>query len=271
MIRIDGQETSSVSVFDRGLNYGDGLFETIALIRGKPELWRYHWARFSSSAEALGFSLPDESFWLSEIKALAAQADAKAVVKLILTRGDGERGYAFSADQKSRAIVRLSPWPNINEAQYREGIRLGWCATAVAQQPALAGMKHLNRMEQVLARREWTDEFDEGVMLDLHGHVIEGTMSNLFMKIQGQWFTPMLDSCGVAGVVRRWVLDYWSGTQNEIVVTDLNRDHLLYGAKAAFITNSVIGVIPVNRVSERALNIPDEVADLVNIIQQQRN
>ncbi|GMU43608.1 MAG: aminodeoxychorismate lyase [Xanthomonadales bacterium] len=185
---------------DRGLHYGDGLFESLRIVAGRAPLWDWHMQRLLDGCARLRLPAPDpEKLWRRVRRAAGAQGDT--AVKLLWTAGEGPRGYARPPAPRPRLLLQLGPAPVVEP----RGLRLRWCATRLALQPALAGIKHLNRLEQVLARAEWCDDFDEGLMLDMHGRVVAATSANLCARIDGQWVTPPVDRCGVAGVARRWL------------------------------------------------------------------
>ena len=241
---VDGRPAEALSVRDRGLAYGDGLFETIAVRAGRPRLLARHLARLEEGIRRL--FLPVSLAQVEqELLAFAAQL-GEGVAKLMLTRGEGLRGYAAPADAQVRRILIGSPAPAYPVAHFDEGIALFPCATRLAEQPLLAGLKHLNRLEQVLARSEWSDPaFAEGLMRDQGGRVIEGVFSNLFLVRDGQLITPELSRCGVAGVARAEVL----ANRPSARVRDLTLDELC-GASEVFLTSSVRGILPVQAVGD---------------------
>ena len=257
-VLVNGQAGGTVDPLDRGLHYGDGLFETIAIIGGQPRFLDWHLERLAAGARRLGFPETDRGVLTAEI---AAAVDApQAVVKLILTRGLGRRGYQPPRPAVPTRIVAGFPWPELPAQAAVSGVRLGWCRTQFSRNPALAGLKHLNRLEQVLARSEWDDEaMDEGLMQDDRGQVISATQANLFARIDGRWITPALAECGVAGVMRRAFL-HWSGKQGDPVTERAVPAAEIAGASALFLTNAVIGAWPVREIGQRALAIDPAVA-----------
>jgi 4-amino-4-deoxychorismate lyase len=193
---INGEIKELFPATDRGLHYGDGLFETIAVINGRPTLWQAHMERLQCGCELLGIPLPDLQQLHEEASSLCS-SEERVVLKLMITRGSGGRGYRPPQDVLSQRILFRYPWPDSPDLSH--GIQLRVCQTPLACNPALAGIKHLNRLEQVLARAEWDDPaIHEGLMCDLDGRVKEGTMSNLFWVEDSQLFTPDLSRCGVA-------------------------------------------------------------------------
>jgi 4-amino-4-deoxychorismate lyase len=243
LVLVNGAPATTVSAFDRGLSYGDGLFETIRFVRGEAPLWSRHMQRLQDSCARLRLPAPDAKQLFDEATAVAARLE-HAVVRIMLTRGLGERGYALPASTSMTRIVASFDAPSMMGSAYQFGVRVRWCETRLAQQPLLAGMKHLNRLEQVLARAEWSDPaIMEGLVCDTDGLVISGTMTNVFAVIDSVLVTPALDQCGVAGVARAEVL----ATRPEAQVVAL-RDEALARASEVFLSSSVRGILPVQAV-----------------------
>ncbi len=230
---------------DRGLQYGDGLFETMAVRDGRIPWLAYHLRRLRSSCARLRITFPETAGLRREIAALAA-GQLRAIIKLIVTRGVGGRGYRPDPDASSRHILMRHPWPAHAQRYAQEGIRLRVCRTRLASNPALAGLKHLNRLEQVLARLEWDDDsrYQEGLMLDYQDRVIEGTMTNLFIVRSGCLLTPDLSASGVAGVMREIILETAVQRAIPCQVTRLALPDIAQ-AEEIFVCNSVVGVWPV--------------------------
>ncbi|MGL6241758.1 aminodeoxychorismate lyase [Pseudomonas sp.] len=240
---VDGQPADALSLKDRGLAYGDGLFETIAVRGGQPLLLDRHLARLAVGCSRLAITA-DHELIRSELLAYAA-ALGEGVLKLIVTRGDSLRGYAPDPSAQARRILQGNP-PAAYPAVHAElGVRLFPCATRLSRQPLLAGLKHLNRLEQVIARGEWQDaEHAEGLMLDRTGRVIEGVFSNLFLIRDGVLITADLKRCGVAGVMRAELLFQAESLGIPTQITDISLDQLQW-ADEVFVCNSVYGVWPV--------------------------
>lgn len=243
MMLIDGVESELVPASDRGLLYGDGLFETIAMLNGVPQLWQAHMQRLLDGCQRLGITPPDAEVLRQEVGRVAA-GTKRAVAKIIITRGSGGRGYRPPLPAASRRIVSLHPWPDYPAEWYRDGVRAYLCETPLAINPHLAGVKHLNRLEQVLARGEWdAPDIAEGLMRDTTGVLVEGTMSNLFVVRDATLYTPALEQCGVAGVMRAQVL---REAERLGIPSRVSRLELadLEQADEAFFTNSIIGIWP---------------------------
>jgi 4-amino-4-deoxychorismate lyase len=241
---VDGQPADALSLKDRGLAYGDGLFETIAVRAGQPLLLDRHLSRLAEGCSRLAIAA-DHPLIRDEVLAYAA-ALGDGVLKLILTRGDSLRGYAPDPAARPRRILQGNPpaaYPAVNGER---GIRLFPCATRLSRQPLLAGLKHLNRLEQVIARSEWQGtEHAEGLMLDQAGRVIEGVFSNLFLVRDGVLITADLKRCGVAGVMRAELLFQAETLGIATQITDITLDQLQW-ADEVFVCNSVYGVWPVH-------------------------
>lgn len=247
--RINGIESQRLDVADRACQYGDGLFETLAVRHGKVEFLSAHLARLAEGARRLGIPMPDEAKWRSDIAAVLVGRQ-QAVLKLILSRGRGGRGYLPPAEPRTSRMVMLYPWP-VHPVEYTEqGVAVRFCDTRLAMQPQLAGLKHLNRLEQVLARREWDNEaIQEGLMLDTAGHVIEGTMSNLFWLKGDVLHTPDLSASGVQGIMRQQLLDLAPKLKLTIQCGEYLPE-VFEQADGLFLTNSIIGLWPVRQLNE---------------------
>ncbi len=242
-VRVNGIPGGQVDALDRGLCYGDGLFETMCRVAGRWPLWSRHMARLREGCRRLQLSMPAEDWLASECEAASEGLD-NAVLRLTVTRGCGPRGYAAPADLPVTCIVLASPAPALPADWYHQGIAVHVCSTRLARQPRLAGIKHLNRLEQVLARSEWHDDnLVEGLVRDTAGNVVCATATNLFVVVDGELITPPVDACGVAGVARAEVLARCPET---VVTTLLAED--LRRADEVFLTSSVRGVLPVRAI-----------------------
>lgn len=257
-VLINGQEDGGIDASDRGLNYGDGLFETIAVRDGRARLLDWHLQRLASGATRLGIPLPDPA----EVRAEVARAwpAGRGVVRIVLTRGSGPRGYRPPKHPRPLRIVSGSPWPDYDPSCWTRGVRVRWCDARLGRNPGLAGIKHLNRLEQVLARAEWEgDDVAEGLMTDDLGNVIGGTQTNLFAVLAHGLATPALETCGVAGVMRRAFRDWAAGQGVEIAERELPAAELA-GAHALILTNALIGAWPVRELAGRSLPLDARVA-----------
>lgn len=250
---VNGLPTEHIPVADRGLQYGDGLFETLAVDTGQLLLWDAHLQRLLAGCRRLGLPAPDIEI-LADESALLCTGQARAVLKIIITRGPAARGYAPPPVATPTRILCRSPWPDYPAAHARHGVAVTWCATPLARNPRMAGIKHLNRLEQVLARDECAPPYAEGLMCDTDGHVIAGTMSNVFAVTGDTLATPDLSQSGVAGVVRAQVLAVARERGldcRELRLTPAEVEK----AEELFLTNSIIGLWPVNRLGARTYPI----------------
>ncbi|MEW6765531.1 MAG: aminodeoxychorismate lyase [Pseudomonadota bacterium] len=227
----------SLPLSDRGLHYGDGLFETMCVSAGAVRLLEFHLERLALGAERLGLVLPDSAELYRAFEEAAAEL-GEGVLKLIVTRGSGGRGY-LPPEIVSPSLILLR-YPPMGVTADEVAARL--CDLRLARQPRLAGIKHLNRLEYVLARAEWSDPaIGEGLLLDTEGFLVEGVVSNLFLVRGGRLLTPSLDHCGVDGVMRRHVMARAGTLGVPVEVKALGMEDLL-GADEVFLTNSLSGI-----------------------------
>jgi 4-amino-4-deoxychorismate lyase len=246
-VLINGKTVDCVASADRGLLYGDGLFETIAVIDGTMRHWLRHLDRLQAGCDRLGIPAVDGDELAHECQSLADGAD-KAVLKVIVTRGSGGRGYRVPDRTAATRIVQLHDWPVFSPACGETGVAVRLCHTRLGHNPALAGIKHLNRLEQVLARQEWDDtDIMEGLLLDAEGYLIEGTMSNLFLVRDETLVTPDLHQCGVAGIMRTRILELSKQLAIDAHIQAVEMKNLRE-ADEIFICNSLIGIWPVTAV-----------------------
>ena len=250
-VLINGENNTTINVFDRGLQYGDGLFETMAVHNGIIPLWNSHWERLLYGCKQLSLSVPDKATIETEIALLIkAETTNQFIIKLIITRGEGERGYLYPKHQNTTRILSSHPWPDYPESHQEKGVAVRYCETRLAENKKLAGLKHLNRLEQILARNEWgTDEFQEGLMLSQDGFIVDGTMSNIFAVKDNMVFTPALTYCGVSGVMRKTVIDLsktygYSVHEKTFTKTELEQSDEL------FLTNSLFGIWPIKVIAK---------------------
>jgi len=267
---VNGRADGIIEAADRGLAYGDGLFETVAIAQGELCLWDYHMDRLLDGARRLGIPEPPMGTLREEARYLARKVPA-AVLKIYFTRGAGDgRGYLPPKRPIPTRIVTLHDGPAIPVERW-QGVDCRICETRLSHQPKLAGIKHLNRLEQVLARGEWRDpSIAEGLMLDADGLIVEGTATNVFAVRGSALVTPPLRECGVAGVMRRWVL-----AQAEQLGLRIERRGLfpeeLADMDELFLTNSVIGVWPVRSAANREIPAVGPVtAEYLARIREQR-
>ena len=248
-----GEVLAGLDPADRGLAYGDGVFETLRVHEGTPIWWESHWRRLCVGLEVLCFAPPDPRTLRRHALDLLAASPGDGVLKLIVTRGTGGRGYAPPPMPEPTVILSSHPLP-VTPAT----VNLRWCTTRWAEQPRLAGFKHLNRLEQVLARAEWQDpSIFDGIVLGADGRVIGATSANVFARIDGAWLTPPVEACGIAGLMREWVLNHAAEARVEAIAPAR-----LLAADAVFICNAVRGILPVERLDGREWTAQPDVAVL---------
>ncbi|HEY6823649.1 MAG TPA: aminodeoxychorismate lyase, partial [Steroidobacteraceae bacterium] len=250
-VLIDGQRftaSASVPVLERALHYGDALFETIACLEGRPRLLERHLRRLAMGCERLGLGAPVAPL-ASELAELA-HGTSRAIIKLLVTRGVAlARGYALTGAERTRRIALRYAWPPEDPAGQDEGIRVRLATLRLGENPALAGIKHCNRLEQVLARREWTDPgIAEALLFSSSGALVSGTMSNVFLVRGSKLLTPAIDRCGVAGVMRGLVLELAAAAG--IAAQERRLDAAdLEAAEELFLTNALGGIRPVRELA----------------------
>lgn len=246
---VNGKASSELSVTDRGLQYGDGLFETIAIVSKTPVFWEQHFQRLIKGCKVLGIPLPDESGIRKDIQTLCnkPQNNRAYVLKIIVTRGQSERGYKTVKNATPSIVLLLSDFPEYNPEYWRQGVSTTICRTQLSRHTQLAGIKHLNRLEQILARQEWDNEFQEGLMFDGGGNLIEGVMSNVFIVKDNEVITPLLNNAGVSGIMRQVVLNICQSAGILNSQQNISLD-ILKKADEVFLTNSLIGIWPVKSI-----------------------
>ena len=249
MMLVDGQACDRVPASDRGLNYADGLFETMRLHAGTVPLLDRHLARLRSGAERLALPWPGDALLRREIARLATAAEGDGVLKVVLTRGDGGRGYAPDPAATGRRILSTHPLP----AGLERPLHVGVCRTRLGSSPALQGLKHLGRLEQVLAAREAAaGGWDEGLMLDTAGCVVEGTRHHVFWRRAGRVEMPPGHLLAVEGLMRALLLEALAETDEAGSEASLRYDGL-HEIEEMVVCNAVAGVRGVKRLDGRPL------------------
>jgi len=244
-VRVDGAASGLLDARDRGLHYGDGLFETIACRAGRARFLDLHLERLTHGCARLGILLPDIAQLTAQISELAATQPA-CIIKLIVTRGSATaRGYGAHGDEHSRTVLLQYEWPPEDPACWAQGVSVRTARGRLGENPALAGLKHLNRLEQVLIRGEWTDPaIAEALVFSSSGWLVSGTMSNVFLVREGRIMTPAITGAGVRGVMRRIVMREAQRTGLAVIETMLDAAALA-AAEELFLTNARMGIWPV--------------------------
>ena len=262
---VNGEKLNSVNVLDRAFQYGDGVFETIAVRNGCLLAWDYHLARLQQGCFRLYIAPPDPEIIHQECLSLARDQE-HAVVKLIISRGEAGRGYMPSGDSQCTRVVMLFPWPQYPDAYQHDGISAGVCESRLSCNPMLAGIKHLNRLEQIMLKREIADSHPEALVMDSTGRLVEGIMSNFFIASNYRLRTPSLEQAGVSGIIREAILDLAPSNGIEVEVTELFIEDVL-DADELFFCNSLIGIWPVRELNKhkfRERSIGRRIASLLN-------
>lgn len=258
---IDASQPA-LHVDDRGWQYGDGLFETMLLKDGRIRFVEDHFERLQQGCDRLGIPMPSRDLLLNEIQQLCQVQ--QGVVKLTLTRGRAERGYRPAQSASPTRLLQLFEAPL---SSFTNGVTVRWCDTRLARNATLAGLKHCNRLEQVLAQAEWRDsDVYEGLMLDTEGELICATMSNVFVVIDGALITPDLRYSGVAGVMRKNILRM-ARTMNIEVDERAVRAEELTLAQEVFVCNAVRGIMPVVRLDDQHWPVGNITHSLVAALQ----
>jgi 4-amino-4-deoxychorismate lyase len=253
-VLVNGKPAAEVSVLDRGLHFGEGVFETIACLNGRPRFLPLHLERLEFGCERLGIQPPGQEEIAAEIRALASGIE-RAIVKLLVTGGEAvARGYARSGSETATRITIRYPWAYEDPAQLHDGVMTRTLSMRLGENPRLAGLKHCNRLEHVLARSELANDrhLAEGILFSSCGNLVSGTMTNVFLVRESVLLTPRIDQCGVAGVMRRVVLR--EARQAGIPTRECElRSENLQAADEVFLTNARIGMWPVRSLDDRIL------------------
>jgi len=248
---VNGESALQVSLFDRALQYGDGLFRTVLVDQGAALNLNRHLKHIQHGCQVLGIDSPHgfRETIARETEELCEQRKT-AILKIVVTRGQGGRGYAPTVTSGPTRILAVSAAPSHPPGLWEKGVKIRLCRTPAAENTALAGIKHLNRLPQVLARGEWKDpEIFQGLMSDSGGNLVGGTMSNILAVQRGCIYTPALDAAGVAGTQREQVLE-----TAEKAGYGISRGHWppeFYAcAEEVFLTNAVLGILPVQSIED---------------------
>ena len=258
---INGSFDHVISPFDRGFSYGDGVFRTMKMVDGLPDGWPLHYQKLVTDCAAINIVCPSAELLMSDLQQLFSTIDLSedhlAIAKIIITRGEGTRGYTPPAITTPMRVITKSPMPQYPEGRFSEGISLTVCETRLASQAKLAGIKHLNRLENVLARMEWADAqmtsgITDGIMLDSAGNVIECTSANIFARFGDTLITPSLHQCGVAGITRQRIIDlaYTLSLKATVEVIDLPT---VLSADEVIICNSLYSAWQVKTIQEKII------------------
>lgn len=254
---INGSFDHIISPFDRGFAYGDGIFRTMKMVDGLPESWPQHYQKLVADCAVINIVCPSAELLMSDLQQLFSPIDLSenqlAVAKIIITRGEGNRGYTPPAITAPMRVVTKSPMPKYPVERFETGVNLTVCETRLAAQPLLAGIKHLNRLENVLARMEWTEpSIADGILLDMNNNVIECTAANIFARFGDTLITPSLHSCGISGITRQRIINVAHTLSLKVKEETFNLEQLL-SADEVIICSSLYGAWQVKSVQVKKM------------------
>lgn len=264
---INGKFVDELAAHDRGLHYGDGLFETITVENMQLLCWDEHLKRLERGCIKLNIAVPDKNLLKNEVSALI-NTESQGVIKIIISRGQGGRGYKILENIAPTRIISLYPWSYQYDQNSSSGVKTRICKYRYAKNPFLAGIKHLNRLEQILARSEWNDNsIAEGIVMDSENYIIEGTMSNIFCIIGKTLYTPDLSECGIEGIVRGKIIELASNLKFNVEIKKMPLGFLM-NAEEIFMCNSIIGVWPVNIIDETKFSKHKKTQNIIKTLQE---
>lgn len=246
---INGKESSGLNPFDRGLAFGDGIFRTIKIKNGVPKFWQFHYEILSHDAKAIQIDIPSSRILFNDIKKLFCEP-GDFVAKFIITRGISGRGYQFKNNIKCTRILLKNKFKPLKKEIFKNGVCLQVCTQKLSENFILSGIKHLNRLENVLAKTELSKENFDGILLDGHGYVNECISSTIIMRVGDTLYVPNQNGAGVAGVTKRIVIDNAASMGYKVKIKKILLDELLKSDEVV-ITNSIIGAIPIRKINKK--------------------
>lgn len=264
---VNGLDKTTISIADRAVLYGDSIFETIAVRNQTPLLLEEHLNRLNAGADALGIRY-EKDLLTTEINSLIDKHKASCVLRVTISRGEGGRGYQPNKNMDGTRILSLHNIPEQLKKHQLNGITLGLSSIKLSQQPILAGHKHSNRIEQVLASMELTNELDELVMLDVNDHVTCCCKSNIFVLMDNKWVTPNLSLTGIVGVMREKIISLMNEQKIPIIESDTLTTKDIKNAQAVFVSNSLIGIWPVKKYNDYPLNSNQYTQPIIKLLEQ---
>tara|TARA_B110001452_G_C15146718_1_gene399185 strand:- start:31 stop:897 length:867 start_codon:yes stop_codon:yes gene_type:complete len=271
---VNGKFEDKISVFDRGLAYGDGFFETMAWKKEDKtgnffiEFWERHLKRLSNGCRKLNINLPSKSILKSHgdkiVRKAILMGYLSGIIKIIITRGSGGRGYKYEENMIPTVIFIVSEKPIYSVKELVKGVNVKFCNTKLSSNRSIAGYKHLNRLDSVLSRSEWnTKEIFEGLITDEEDNVIEGTMTNVFTLSNDVIYTPSIDQIGIKGIMREIVIEKFSNYFKDIIQCKISKEEFL-NSESIFLTNSIIKIIPVKNIEGKMYEIDKRIENLIN-------
>ena len=279
---INGKFKDSISVYDRGLAYGDGFFETMLWDSFKDknkinvgvEFWLRHLKRIKDGCRLMQINFPTNDEIIGQRnKLLKASLKQKksGLLKMIITRGEGGRGYKFEKNMSPTIIFLSLQKPKIEKKHIKLGVTVKICETNLSKNTNLFGFKHLNRLDSVLARSEWEDEkIFEGVFVDSKQNILEGTMTNIFFVKKKTLITPPIIDSGINGVMRQVVIDNAKLFFDKVIIKNINLSDVKKFDQM-FLTNSVLKVMPVSRFEKKKFIKKKNVTNLINFFNCQND
>jgi len=269
VILVNGKAEDRISISDRGLNYGDGLFETIAFRNGVAEFIDAHIQRLVDGCTRLNIPFQQRELLSTELDSVyQSLKDVDSVIKIVITRGSGGRGYFADNTAEPSRIISTHAYPSYPQSYQQQGISVRLCQHKLSENPTLAGLKHLNRLDNIIARNEWSDEnIAEGLMFDQSNHLIEGTMTNVFIVKSNQLISPKIKTSGVNGILRTQIIQIANQlgiTFKEGVLSQTD----LKNADEVFVCNSINGIWPVKNIIdfEKTLSVGPVTQQLQHVL-----
>jgi 4-amino-4-deoxychorismate lyase len=255
---INGSFDATISPFDRGFAYGDGVFRTLVMRNGVPECWPQHYQKLVADCAVINIVCPSAELLMNDLQQLflfdAQSEENSSVAKIIITRGEGNRGYTPPAITAPMRVVTKSAMPEYPAERFETGVNLHVCETRLAAQPLLAGVKSLNRLENVLARMEWNDpSIADSILLDTQGNVIECTAANIFARFGDALITPSLTQCGIAGITRQRIIELAHRLSLKSSIETFSLEKLLM-ADEVIICSSLYGAWQVRSIQEKTIS-----------------
>ena len=274
---INGEFEDKISVLDRGLSYGDGLFETMSWCFLKEEnivgveFWKRHVSRIRKTCMLMKIKMPSLRI-LNEYKNKILNKALHSgihdgVLKIIITRGVGGRGYKF--DKKILPSVIFLCFPSIlSKHKLKKEIKVTYCQSPITENKQLAGLKHLNRLDSVMARAEWDNNFYEGIICDSHKNLIEGTMTNIFFIKNNNLYTPKINKSGIGGIMRQVILEKSKFFFEKVVEVKVKKESVI-SYDGMFLTNSIIKVLPVNTFEKKIFFQAKPLSSLISYFENE--
>ena len=266
MFQVNGKISKTIDVRDRSVQYGDGVFETIAVKEKSLKFWKEHYQRLNKGCKVLKIKCPPEVFLKKEInKFLRKTKKEKLVLKIIISRGVGGRGYNPPRNTKPTRILGIYDWPNYPLKNFTKGIQMNICKTRISDQPTLSEIKHLNKLEQIIARLEWQSKaISESIMLDSNNNVIEGTMSNFFGVKENVFYTSTIKFAGIEGIMREVILKLLKKNKKKYIIKKITLKEFLKFDEI-FMCNSIFGIWPVIKISKKKFSFGKKTKEIIDL------